>query len=118
MAKKILIVDDEADIVRLLQTRLEANGYEVSTAGDGRSGLERMEGDRPDLILLDVMMPRMDGFSFVKELRKQEHQQAVPIIVLTAKEMMSDIFKMEGVSDYIVKPFETEQLLATIQKYV
>lgn len=88
------------------------------TAADGLEGLKKVKAEKPDLILLDILMPRMDGFTFLLELRKDEKAHNIPVIVLTAKEMMQDLFKMEGISDYLVKPFEAEDLLARVQKYI
>lgn len=116
MAKKVLVIDDETDMVNLLKSRLEANHYDVAFAFDGDDGLLKAKKERPDLILLDVMMPNVDGYSFVLEIKKMEGLKNTPIIVLTAKDEMQDIFKMEGVQDYIVKPFQSEDLMGRIKK--
>jgi len=118
MAKKILIIDDEPDLVTVLRARLESQKFAVVTAGDGVEGLKKVEEEHPDLIILDVLMPRMDGFTFILELKKNPETKMIPVIVLTAKEMMSDLFKLEGVPDYIVKPFNVEELLARVKKYI
>jgi len=118
MAKRILIIDDEPDLVAVLKVRLESQHYEVTSAGDGFEGLKKVEQAVPDLIILDVLMPRMDGFTFILELKKNEKFKHIPIIVLTAKEKMSDLFKIEGVPDYVVKPFEVDDLMARVRKYV
>jgi DNA-binding response OmpR family regulator len=118
MAKRILVIDDEPDLVAVLKVRLETQGYEVDSAGDGFEGLKKVEQSSPDLIILDVLMPRMDGFTFILELKKNDKHKHIPVIVLTAKEMMSDLFKIEGVPDYIVKPFEVDELMAKVKKHV
>ena len=116
--KKILLIDDEPDILQILRSRLAANGYAIVTAGDGEEGLRVARQERPDLIIVDIMMPRKDGFSFVVDAKSDEILRDIPVVVLTAKEMMANLLKMEGVRDYIVKPFESEQLLATVRKYL
>jgi len=118
MAKKILVIDDDPDIVEVLTMRLKANGYEVTCAFDGQEGLLRLKVDNPDLIILDVMMPTMDGFSFVQEIKKVEGFFHTPIIVLTAKELMGDIFKREGISDCLLKPFDAPKLLEAVKKHI
>jgi two-component system alkaline phosphatase synthesis response regulator PhoP len=117
MAKnKILVVEDEPSIIKILTRRLQTSEYEVLTAFDGAEGLEKALAERPDLIISDIMMPRMDGYTFVKQLREHPDGVRIPVIILTAKEKMQDLFYFQGVRDcdYIVKPFETEALLAKI----
>ncbi len=116
MAHKLLLIDDESDILKILKLRLEANDYAVITAEDGEAGMQALQAERPDLVVLDVMMPRMDGFTFVSELKKMQEFRHIPVIMLTAKEMMADLLRLEGVSDYIIKPFQAEQVLAAIKK--
>lgn len=118
MAKKILIIDDEPDFVGLLKIRLEANGYKVVTANDGVAGLQRWKEESPDIIVLDIMMPQLGGYSFVQDSKTIPGLKQVPIIILTAKPGMEDIFEMEGVHDYIVKPFEDKDLLDKIRKHI
>ncbi len=118
MAKKILVIDDEAGVLKLIATRLEANKFVVVTAVDGAEGLEVAKREKPDLIILDIQMPKMDGYSFVRELKKISDLQSIPIIVFTAKDKMQDLFKVEGIKDYIVKPFDAEVLLAAIKKHL
>ena len=114
--KKILLVDDEPSIVKIVRKRLEQHHYEVTTAADGLEGLERALADRPDLIITDIMMPTMDGYTFLKKLRAKPQLASIPVIILTAKEKMEDLFLFEGIQtcDYIVKPFESEVLLEKI----
>ena len=116
MTKKILLVDDEPHIVKMLKTRLESEHYDVVTAPDGIPGLAKVESEKPDLILLDIKMPQMDGYTFVKSLQRSEEGKGVPVIMLTAHEQMEELFAMEGVTDYVVKPFKGEELLAKVKK--
>ncbi len=118
MAKKILVVDDERHIVRLVQVNLEKHGYEVTTAYDGVEALEKVASDRPDMIVLDVMMPRMNGFDVLKKLQADPATQDIPVIMLTAKAQDADIFKgwSSGVSSYLTKPFNPMELLTFVQR--
>jgi len=113
----ILIVDDEADIVSVLQKRLVDTGYEVMVASDGQEALENINQKKPDLILLDIMMPRLDGMGLKQKLNEREELSDIPIIFLTAKTTSEG--KLQGlrlmVDDYITKPFEPEELLARIE---
>lgn len=85
MALKILVCDDERHIVRLIQVNLEKQGYQVVTAYDGKEGLEKIRAEKPNLVVLDVMMPYMDGFEVLKSLRKDPEFETLPVIMLTAK---------------------------------
>ncbi|OGX37764.1 MAG: hypothetical protein A3G91_04520 [Omnitrophica WOR_2 bacterium RIFCSPLOWO2_12_FULL_50_9] len=118
MSKKILVIDDEPQFVQVLKVRLEANGYGVVTAGDGMAGLETWKKEKPDLIILDIMMPELDGYSFVQDSKTNPDLKPCPIIVLTAKPGFDEIFKIEGVKDYIVKPFNDKELLEKIRKHL
>ena len=118
MSKKVLVIDDDPTLLKVVQPFLEAHGFVVSTATDGQVGIDLVKKDPPDLIVLDVQMPRMNGYTFVFELKKVINIKTLPIIVLTAKEGMAEIFKVEGVKEYICKPFKPEVLLAAIKKYV
>ncbi len=117
---KILVVDDEPNIVQTLQDRLEMNEYEVVTAGNGREGLQKFEQERPDVILLDVIMPIMDGHEMLEMLRKQPGGQDVSVIMLTARSQTQDIARANacGIDDYIVKPFDLSELLEKIESVV
>jgi DNA-binding response OmpR family regulator len=118
MAKKILVVDDEEDFVDMIKIRLKANGYDVVTANDGREGLKVWEEEQPDLILLDIMMTDLDGYSFVQESKSMPELNPVPIIVLTAKPDFKEIFEMEGVRDYALKPCDDTELLRKIKAVI
>lgn len=115
MTKTVLVVDDERPIVEILKFNLEKNGYRVLTAFDGAAGLELALANKPDLILLDLMLPKMDGFDVCKELRKTSN---VPILMLTAKDDELDkVLGLElGADDYITKPFGIREVLARVKR--
>ena len=114
--KKILIIDDEPHIIKMVRSRLEANNYEVVTALNGEEGLNKLHQEKPDLIILDILMPKMDGYTFVRELKKEENE--IPVIILTANTGMTDLFDEEGITDHVYKPFKTEELLEKIRKHI
>ena len=113
-SKKILIVDDEKPIVDILTYNLQKEGYTIIEAYDGEMGYNRAMKDNPDLILLDVMLPKMDGIDVCKKIRETSN---VPIIMLTAKEDIVDkVIGLEvGADDYITKPYQTRELIARIK---
>ncbi len=113
MARKVLIVEDDTNIAELLHLYLEKEGYETSVASDGGKGVELFRSFQPDLVLLDIMLPVMDGWSVCKKIREESK---TPIIMLTAKgETMDKVSGLEmGADDYIVKPFEMKEVLARI----
>jgi len=117
MADKLLIVDDEADTLRLVSLMLERQGYEVSTAKDGHTALEKVKADLPDLILLDVMMPDMDGYEVAKILRNDPETENIPIIMFTAKTQVEDkITGLESGADvYLTKPTQPRELFAQVK---
>ena len=112
--KKILLVDDEATIVQSLRYNLEKNGYAVATAGDGRTAVTLAQTERPDLVVLDIMLPLLDGIEACKEIRKSS---SVPIIMLTAKDQEFDkVLALElGADDYVTKPFALGEIMARIK---
>ena len=116
----ILIVDDEAKNVQLLGNLLMENGYDVEFAMDGEKALEWIRSRPFDLVLLDIMMPGMDGYTVCAKLKKDKTKQHIPVIFLTAKTRTEDIVKgfEVGCSDYISKPFRTPELLARVKKEV
>ncbi|MCM8763607.1 MAG: response regulator [Candidatus Omnitrophica bacterium] len=118
MEKKVLVVDDEEDIREIIKSRLISQGYNVLTAEDGMVALSIARREKPDLIILDIMMPNMDGYTTLKELRKDRIIGQTPVIILSVKEKdkMEDIFYFQNISDYIEKPFESEELIAKIKK--
>lgn len=111
---RILIVEDEKKIARFLELELTHEGYEVQTAGDGRSGLSLAQSWQPDLLILDLMLPELSGIEVCRRLR---HESDVPIIMLTAKDDVSDkVMGLDmGADDYMTKPFAIEELLARIR---
>ena len=112
---RILIIEDEAPMRMALKDILEAEGHRALTATDGAAGLQSALDEKPDLILLDVMMPRLDGFALCAELRRLERH--VPVLMLTAKGRVEDrVHGLDtGADDYLVKPFSTEELLARVR---
>lgn len=116
MSKKILVIDDDPNIVELLKRRLTASQYIVVTASNGEEGLQQVSAEKPDLIIVDVLMPKMDGYTFVRTLRRDDEYRGLPVIVLTAKDKMKDLFELEGVKDYIVKPYRPEDLMEKVKR--
>ena len=114
--KKILVVDDEVDLVELVKIRLEANGYQVITAHSGLEGLSKATSELPDLVVLDIAMADMDGYTTLQKLREEDKTKDIPVIMLTAYAKMKSLFEMEGISDYIVKPFDPQDFLVRVGK--
>jgi two-component system, OmpR family, alkaline phosphatase synthesis response regulator PhoP len=112
--KKILLVDDEATIVQSLRYNLERSGYAVTAAGDGRSAVALVASEQPDLVILDIMLPLLDGIEACKEIRKTSK---VPIIMLTAKDQEFDkVLALElGADDYVTKPFSLGEIIARVK---
>jgi two-component system alkaline phosphatase synthesis response regulator PhoP len=112
---RVLAVDDEADILRLVEIKLTKAGFEVLTAHDGQEGLERAIAERPEVVLLDVMMPRMDGYTACARI-KAEVDPAPIVLMLTAKGQDADVITglAGGADDYIIKPFAPRELIARI----
>jgi len=115
-AKRILVVDDEEHIRRILKFQLERNGYEVICAENGKVGLQIAQKMTPDLILLDLMMPLMDGFEVCKRLKEEIRTSQIPIIMLTAKSEMPDKIQglKNGANDYLIKPYSNDELLLRV----
>lgn len=116
--KHILAVDDEINIRRLVEVNLQRAGYRVSKASDGVEALASIEAERPDLVVLDVMMPHMDGFEVLKRLKMDPGTAGLPVIMLTAKAQDADIFRgwSSGVDCYLTKPFNPTELLVFVRK--
>lgn len=118
--KLILIVDDNPENIKVLGNLLKNNGYEVGASSDGNKAFEFIKNEIPDLILLDVMMPGMNGFEVCEELKSNVQTRHIPVIFLTAKTSTEDIvkgFKVGGV-DYVSKPFNSEELLARVNTHI
>lgn len=122
MGKKILVVDDDPHIVSLIKTRFEANNYEVITANDGEECIEKILADKPDLVILDIMMPKVDGYNVlvgIKEIKAITGElPEIPVIVLTAvaDPRVREMVEREQIVDYIIKPFTSADLLAKVKK--
>jgi DNA-binding response OmpR family regulator len=118
VSKKILVIDDEPSVVKMVEFRLKKDGYNVITAGDGMTGLEKAKTEKPDLIFLDVSMPLMTGHEVLAELKKSSDTESIPVIMFTARGEIEDIERssMEGAADYIVKPYDPAVLLSKARK--
>jgi two-component system, OmpR family, alkaline phosphatase synthesis response regulator PhoP len=118
MGKKILIVDDEPDIILMVGTRLKANGYEIISAGDGQAGYEMAQKEKPDLVILDLMLPKMDGYKVCGFLKRDYRYAKIPILMFTAKAQEEDmkLAREMGADAYLVKPFKPEELLGKIRE--
>ena len=115
---KILVVDDEPDAVELIEFNLKANGYEVATAADGEEALQKARAILPSLIILDLMLPEVDGMEVCKILRRDQRTQNIPIIMLTAKAAEIDrVLGLElGADDYVTKPFSPRELVLRVKR--
>ena len=116
--KIILVVDDEPDIALALKDRLEMEGYQIITAADGMEALEKLAETEPALILMDVMMPRMNGFQACRKIKSTTEWSKIPVILLTAKSQESDKYwgKESGCDDYVMKPFEMDEIVGKISR--
>ena len=117
MQERVLVVDDDPDILQFVRVNLELEGYETSTAANGRIALDAATAAPPDLVLLDVMMPEMDGLTVLRRLRSTPSTTSVPVILLTAKALAEDRVRglNLGADDYITKPFDVEELMARVR---
>ncbi len=113
----VLVADDDEDIVRFVEVNLRLEGFEVVTAGDGKEALEQAREILPDLVLLDIMMPEMDGFEVCQTLRASARTKHIPIIMLTARSLSADkvVGLTSGADDYIIKPFDPIELVARVK---
>jgi CheY-like chemotaxis protein len=117
--KKILIVDDEPAILIVSRRRLEANGYEVITAESGKEGIEKAVTCEPDLVLLDIIMPGLDGYEVCRRLKSSEKTREIPVIIFTASSPQDDSGEKAiefGAVGYLTKPFESDDLLSIIER--
>jgi DNA-binding response OmpR family regulator len=115
----VLVVDDDPVIVQLLKVNFEMEGYDVLTASDGERGVERALHEKPDVVVLDVMMPRVDGLEAARRLRANPETGGLPIMLLSAKAQASDIRAGEAVADaYVTKPFDPLELLERVAKLI
>ncbi|TET08361.1 response regulator [Candidatus Aerophobetes bacterium] len=118
MIKKIVLAEDEPQIARLVEFKLKKEGYQVVSKGNGEDALAAIKAEKPDLILLDVMMPVMDGYEVLRRVKEDENLKNIPVVMLTAKAQERDVVKGIdlGADDYITKPFHPAELLARVKK--
>jgi DNA-binding response OmpR family regulator len=118
MALSVLVVDDDPVILRLLQVNFELEGIDVVTAVDGEEGLKMAQSDRPDLVISDIMMPRVNGLELLAALRSSPDTASLPVILLSAKAQVADVQRgLElGADDYVTKPFDPLELIDRIYK--
>ena len=118
--KKILIVEDEESLLKLESILLTSRGYEVKGVADGRAALDALAAMKPDLVLLDIMLPEMDGFEVSRQIKGDEATRHIPVIMLTAKKSREDMVKGEevGADWYITKPFMSAMVIETIQRFL
>ena len=118
MPKTVLVVDDESIVLEITKRRLEERGYEVFTAGNGVEAFERLKSKIPDLILLDVQMPEMNGYTFIMEKSKILEYVPIPVVVLTAYNEMEPLFKRHGVKTYLLKPLKLQDVLDKVTEVI
>jgi CheY-like chemotaxis protein len=118
--KRILIADDDPVILRLIQVNLELEGYEVLTANNGQEAVDVATAELPDLVILDIMMPRLDGYQACQKLKEGATTASLPVIFLSAKAQQGDIEKGKsfGVVDYLTKPFDPSELLEVVERHI
>ena len=120
MAQKILVIDDEPDLVKAIKIRLNQFGFEVIVAYNGGEGAKKAKEEKPDLILVDILMPEMDGFQTLGKLKQDSSTKSIPVIMLTAKSQLDDVIEATnlGAVDYVVKPFDYRILVEKIKKSI
>jgi len=114
---KVLVVDDEEYIQHILNFSFGAEGYDVVTAADGEEGIKKAKSEKPDIIVLDIMMPKMDGYEACKRLKTDPNTKSIPVILLTAKgrEVDRKLGSQAGADDYVVKPFSPGRLIERVE---
>lgn len=119
-AKRVLICDDDPVILRLLQVNLELEGYEVLSAHNGEEALQIATAEHPDLVILDIMMPKLDGYQTCERLKADDDTKDIPVVFVSAKAQQSDIEKGKsyGVADYLTKPFDPTDLIEIVERLV
>jgi CheY-like chemotaxis protein len=117
---KILVVDDDPDAVDTMAAILETRDYEVLTALSGVEGISKAREEKPNLIIMDVMMPKVDGFTVCKMIKEDEEIKDIPVILLTGKGLVGDVEKgfAAGANDYIIKPIDWDRLFLKIKKFI
>jgi len=118
--RKVLLIEDDVDMAEAVRLRLESNGYEVLVGHDGLEGFDMARAQKPDLIILDVMLPKMDGFTVCRMLKYDEAYKAIPVIMFTARVQKTDIQHGTevGANAYVTKPFKAEELLSQINALI
>jgi len=118
MGSKILIADDSPTVRHLIQKFLDGEGYEIFTTSDSANVVDLIDEINPDLVISDIMMPGMDGYTFLRHIRKEKTRESLPVIMMSTKkrEAMKDLFVSYGISGYLEKPFEKEELVTLIKK--
>lgn len=118
--KKILIVEDEESLLKLESILLTSRGYEVKGVADGQAALDALAVMKPDLVLLDIMLPEIDGFEVCRQIKENEATRHIPVIMLTAKKSREDMARGEqvGADWYITKPFKSAMVIETIQRFL
>lgn len=118
--KRILVADDDPVILRLIQVNLELEGYQVLTANNGEEAVATATSETPDLVILDIMMPRMDGYQTCERLKADDTTKGIPVVFLSAKAQQADIEKGKsyGVEEYLTKPFDPTELLEVVERLV
>ena len=120
MSKRILVVEDQEDNRRIIRDLLTSAGYELLEAVDGEAGVSLAKSERPDLILMDIQLPVLDGYEATRRIKADPELQAIPVVVVTSYALSGDDAKAQaaGCDAYVAKPFSPRQLLATIQKFL
>ena len=120
LGKKVLVVEDSATQRKVIARMLSEQGYRVREASDGLKALELLENEVPDLILLDIIMPGMDGYKLMSAIKEKQYLESVPIIMLTSRDKLIDKMrgKISGTDEYLTKPFKSEELMAKVDKYL
>lgn len=114
--RTILVADDDKELVMAIKTRLQAQGYHVIIAFDGQETVKLVLESEPDLVLLDVLMPVIDGYACLRQINARLGRGKIPVVVLTSRDYMKDLFTLEGIEDYILKPFDSEDLVLRIEQ--
>jgi len=118
MAKKILVIDDENTSLRLIQALLAKKGHQVIIATDGDEGLDKAQKEKPDLIILDIVMPRITGGTLIKQMQRVPELKSIPVVIVTSHGTIGATFVGKGAKDYIQKPFKDEEFFEKVEKYL
>jgi chemosensory pili system protein ChpA (sensor histidine kinase/response regulator) len=118
MAKSILVIEDEPVVVEITKRKLEDHGFEVQTAGDGMEAFLKLKSKIPELILLDIQMPKMNGYTFIMEKAKIPEYANIPVVVLTAYNEMEPLFKRHGIKGYLLKPLKLQDLVDKVVEII